>query len=184
MDYENLMLGYRFGSQVMFSEPPQTSLGTTGNLLGRSIGSSLEFMEHRDYNTGDDLRRIDWNSYARSDRLTVKLFREEVNPHVDLLLDVSRSMSLNKSRKSAATYALAGFFASAAAESRFSFRVHVTDNGCRVLERSHLPPPEWEVFELTTRTSPADAIKQLPPHWRSHGIRIVVSDLYRSRYGR
>ncbi|MDR1052758.1 MAG: DUF58 domain-containing protein, partial [Planctomycetaceae bacterium] len=62
MDYENLMLGYRFGSQVMFSEPPQTSLGTTGNLLGRSIGSSLEFMEHRDYNTGDDLRRIDWNS--------------------------------------------------------------------------------------------------------------------------
>ncbi|MDR2642801.1 MAG: DUF58 domain-containing protein [Planctomycetaceae bacterium] len=177
MDYENLMLGYRFGSQVTFSEPPQTPLGMVGNLLGRSIGSSLEFMEHRDYNAGDDLRRIDWNSYARSDRLAVKLFREEVNPHVDLLLDVSKSMSLNKTKKAAATFALAGFFASAAAESKFSFRIYVTDNGCRVLGRSHLPPLEWDSFELETCVSPADAIQQMPPNWRPHGIRVVVSDL-------
>jgi hypothetical protein len=177
MDYENLMLGYRFGSQFTFSEPPQTPLGTVGNLLGRTIGSSLEFMEHRDYNAGDDLRRIDWNSYARSDRLAVKLFREEVNPHVDLLLDVSKSMSLSKTQKAAATFALAGFFASASAESKFSFRVYVTDDGCRIVERSHLPPLEWDNFDLETRTSPSDAIQQMPPSWRPHGIRIVVSDL-------
>jgi uncharacterized protein (DUF58 family) len=177
MDYENLMLGYQFGSQVTFSEPQRTPLGTTGNLLGRTIGSSLEFMEHRDYAVGDDLRRIDWNSYARNDRLAVKLFREEVNPHIDLLLDVSKSMSLNKTKKSAATFALAGFFASAAAESKFSFRIFVTDNGCRTLERSHLSPFEWDKFELESLTSPADAIQQMPPNWRPHGIRIVVSDL-------
>ncbi|MDR2169563.1 MAG: DUF58 domain-containing protein [Planctomycetaceae bacterium] len=177
MDYENLMLGYRFGSQVAFSEPPQTPLGSMGNLLSRSIGSSLEFMEHRDYVAGDDIRRIDWNSYARSDRLAVKLFREEVNPHVDLLLDVSKSMSLSKTAKAAATFALAGFFSSAAAESKFSFRVYVTDDGCRVLERSHLAPQEWDGFDLAALTSPADAIEQLPPTWKPHGIRVVVSDL-------
>ncbi|MDR1923408.1 MAG: DUF58 domain-containing protein, partial [Planctomycetaceae bacterium] len=177
MDYENLMLGYSFGSRVAFSEPPRTPRGTMGNLLGRSIGSSLEFMEHRDYNAGDDLRRIDWSSYARSDRLSVKLFREEVNPHVDLLLDVSRSMNLVNTKKGAATFALAGFFASAAAESKFSFRTYLTDDGCRLLERSHLPPQEWEHFNLSTRTSPSDALVQMPPNWRPHGIRVFVSDL-------
>jgi hypothetical protein len=177
MDYENLMLGYSFGSRVAFSEPPQTPLGTVGNLLARTIGSSLEFMEHRDYNAGDDLRRIDWNSYARSDKLVVKLFREEVNPHVDLLLDVSKSMGLNNTKKAAATFALAGFFSSAAAESNFLFRVYVTDKGCRFLERSHLTPLEWDNFELESRMSPPAAIEQLPPDWRPHGIRVVVSDL-------
>ncbi|MDR2346971.1 MAG: DUF58 domain-containing protein [Planctomycetaceae bacterium] len=177
MDYENLMLGYSFGSHFAFSEPPQTPLGVMGNLLGRTIGNSLEFMEHRDYNIGDDLRRIDWNSYARSDKLAVKLFREEVNPHVDLLLDVSKSMSLSKTQKSAATFALTGFFAAAAAESKFSFRVFVTDNGCRVVERSHLTPLEWDTFKLETLNSPADAIQKSLPAWRPHGIRVVVSDL-------
>jgi uncharacterized protein (DUF58 family) len=176
MDFENLMYGYRLGSQAMFAEPRQTMCGMMGNLLSRSIGSSLEFMEHREYLPGDDLRRIDWNAYARSDRLAVKLFREEVNPHVDLLLDVSRSMNLAGTKKGEATYALTGFFASAAAESRFSFRVFITDNGCRTLERSHLLPLDWEPFDLTSTNSPKDALLQMPPDWKPHGIRIFVSD--------
>ncbi len=177
MDYESLMNGYRRGSRVFFAEPPRTPLGTMGNMLSRNVGSSLEFMEHREYLPGDDLRRIDWNAYARSDRLAVKLFREEVNPHVDLLLDVSRSMGLAGTRKSEATYALAGFFASAAAESRFSFRVTVTDNGCRNLGRSQLPPMEWDPFELSADESPAEAIQRMPPTWKARGIRVLVSDL-------
>lgn len=177
MNHESLMSGYRWGSRTVFSEPPQTPLGSMGNILARSVGSSLEFMEHREYLPGDDLRRIDWNAYARSDRLAVKLFREEVNPHVDLLLDVSRSMDLVGTRKGDAVYALAGFFAGAAAESRFSFRVFVTDDGCRVLGRSHLVPLEWEPFRLETRVSPDEAIRQMPPSWRPRGIRIFVSDL-------
>lgn len=176
MDFESLMYGYRLGSQAAFTEPRQTPLGMTGNMLSRSVGSSLEFMEHREYLPGDDLRRIDWNVYARSDRLAVKLFREEVNPHVDLLLDVSRSMNLTGTKKGEAAYALTGFFASAAAESRFSFRVFVTDNGCRTLERSHLMPLDWEPFDLTTTSSPDDAFLQMQPEWRPRGIRIFVSD--------
>ncbi len=177
MDYESLMTGYRLGSCALFAEPPRTPLGTMGNMLSRSIGSSLEFMEHREYQPGDDLRRIDWNAYARSDRLDVKLFREEVNPHVDLLLDVSRSMNLTGTRKGEATYALAGFFASAAAESRFSFRVFLAHDGCRALGRSQLVPLEWDPFELSATESPAEALKRMPPAWRPRGIRVVVSDL-------
>lgn len=177
MDHEHLMTGYRWGSRAVFSEPPQTPLGATGNILARSVGSSLEFMEHREYLPGDDLRRIDWSAYARSDRLAIKLFREEVNPHVDLLLDVSGSMNLTGTRKGKAAYALAGFFASAAAESHFSFRVFVTDDGCRDLGRSHLPPTEWEPFELKSTVSPAEALERLPPRWKSRGIRLFISDL-------
>ncbi|MDR1270619.1 MAG: DUF58 domain-containing protein [Planctomycetaceae bacterium] len=176
MDFESLMYGYRLGNQAVFVEPKQTPLGMTGNLLSRSVGSSLEFMEHREYLPGDDLRRINWNAYARSDRLAVKLFREEVNPHIDLLLDVSRSMNLVGTKKGKATYALTGFFASAAAESRFSFRVFVTDNGCRILDRSHLTPLDWEPFDLVATSSPNDALFQMPPDWRPRGIRIFVSD--------
>jgi uncharacterized protein (DUF58 family) len=176
MDFENLMYGYRLGSRVMFAEPRQTTRGMMGNMLSRSTGSSLEFMEHREYLPGDDLRRIDWNAYARSDRLAIKLFREEVNPHVDLLLDVSRSMNLAGTKKGEATYALIGFFASAAAESRFSFRVFLTDNGCRTLERSHLLPLDWEPFDLIATNSPKDALFRMPPNWKPHGIRIFVSD--------
>jgi uncharacterized protein (DUF58 family) len=134
-------------------------------------------MEHREYLPGDDLRRIDWNAYARSDRLAVKLFREEVNPHVDLLLDVSRSMNLPGTKKGEAAYALAGFFASAAAESRFSFRAFVTDDGCRTLNRSHLMPLEWEPFDLAATSSPDEDLTRMPPSWKPHGIRIFISDL-------
>ncbi len=173
---DQMMLGYQWGSRFAFSEPPSIPLGSSGTMLSRNVGTSLEFMEHREYVPGDDLRRIDWNAYARNDRLSVKLYREEVNPHVELLLDVSRSMDLPETQKGAATYALTGFFASATAESRFSFNVYITDHGCRKLGRSHLVPTEWDPFTLDAPNSPADAIGIDPPNWRKRGIRIFVSD--------
>ncbi len=177
MDHASLMTGYRWGSRSLFTEPLRTPLGASGNMLSRRVGSSLEFMEHREYQPGDDLRRIDWNAFARSDRLSVKQYREEVNPHVDLLLDVSRSMDLSGTKKGAATYALAGLFAASAAESHFSFGVFVTDAGCRRLGRSHLVPLEWDPFHLETTDSPSDALKRQPPSWRPRSIRIFLSDL-------
>lgn len=173
----DLMLGYQWGSRFAFSEPPSIPLGVSGNMLSRTVGTSLEFMEHREYMPGDDLRRIDWNAYARNDRLAIKLFREEVNPHVELLLDVSKSMNLAETQKGAGTAALLGFFASAAAESHFTFNVFVTDEGCRKLGRSNLVPTEWDPFALNSTHSPAEALGVNPPNWRQRGIRIFVSDL-------
>ena len=55
-------------------------------------GTSVEFADYRDYTKGDDLRRVDWNIYARLERPFVKLFEEEEDLTVHLLLDASGSM--------------------------------------------------------------------------------------------
>jgi uncharacterized protein (DUF58 family) len=66
--------------------------GRSGELLGRGTGSSLEFQEHRQYHPGDDIRHLDWAAYARSDALMVRLYREEISPRMEILLDASCSM--------------------------------------------------------------------------------------------
>ena len=65
------------------------------NGLHRSIylGLSLDFAEHRPYMPGDDIRRIDWRLFGRTDRHYIKLFEAETNANFVVLLDVSRSMS-------------------------------------------------------------------------------------------
>lgn len=55
-------------------------------------GTSIEFADYRNYARGDDLRRLDWNVYARLDRPFIKLFEEEEDLAVYLLLDASASM--------------------------------------------------------------------------------------------
>lgn len=55
-------------------------------------GFSVEFAEHRPYQSGDDLRYLDWKIAARADRWVVKLFEEETNARCIIVLDVSRSM--------------------------------------------------------------------------------------------
>ncbi|MBT8395399.1 MAG: DUF58 domain-containing protein [Gemmatimonadetes bacterium] len=65
------------------------------NGLHRSIylGLSLDFAEHRPYMPGDDIRRIDWRLFGRTDRHYIKLFEAETNANFSVLLDVSRSMN-------------------------------------------------------------------------------------------
>jgi len=55
-------------------------------------GTSIEFADYRDYTRGDDLRRVDWNVYARLERPFIKLLEEEEDLAVHVLLDASRSM--------------------------------------------------------------------------------------------
>jgi uncharacterized protein (DUF58 family) len=68
-----------------------------GGLKGgrRSVkrGQSVEFADYREYTLGDDLRQLDWNVYARLEKLFVKLFVEEEDVTVTLLLDASASMA-------------------------------------------------------------------------------------------
>ena len=68
--------------------------GETGNWQGVGIGSSIDFQDHRPYLPGDDPRYIDWQAYARTGSYTMKLYRDEVSPRVDVLLDASASMWL------------------------------------------------------------------------------------------
>ncbi len=57
------------------------------------LGFSLDFAEHRPYMPGDDIRRIDWSLYGRTDRHYIKLFEAETNTNFVVLLDVSKSMA-------------------------------------------------------------------------------------------
>lgn len=74
-----------------------------GKLLGerrsKRRGQSVEFEDFRNYSPGDDLRHIDWNVYARLDRLFVKVFLEEEDLAVQIALDVSASMDTGTPNK-------------------------------------------------------------------------------------
>src|SRR5688500_15616344 len=74
-----------------------------GGLKGgrRSVkrGQSVEFADYRDYSLGDDLRQLDWNVYARLERLFVKLFVEEEDVTITLLIDASASMTTGNPAK-------------------------------------------------------------------------------------
>lgn len=70
-----------------------------GELTGRRAGSSVEYQDRKDFAPGDDLRHVDWRGYARSDRMTVKLYREEIMPRVDIVIDGSASMEVTPEKK-------------------------------------------------------------------------------------
>ncbi len=65
---------------------------TKGERLSRRKGQSVEFADYRNYVVGDDLRFLDWNLYARLDKLFLRLFMEEEDLHLHILIDNSKSM--------------------------------------------------------------------------------------------
>lgn len=101
------------GAGFKVRPPARLSQGPSGIHLGAGSGTSVDFHEFRDYQPGDDLRRVDWGVYARSDSLVIRLHQIEVSPVVELLLDASASLGLYTGKSAAATY-LASFLASAA----------------------------------------------------------------------
>ncbi len=70
-----------------------------GERKSKRKGESVEFADYRNYVVGDDLRHLDWNIYARLERLFIKLFRAEEDLHVSVLLDTSASMDWGEPNK-------------------------------------------------------------------------------------
>jgi uncharacterized protein (DUF58 family) len=70
-----------------------------GERSGLKKGSSLEFSDYREYLPGDDIRNIDWNVYARTERLFLKLFLEDESKPVYFVLDASDSMDFGEPTK-------------------------------------------------------------------------------------
>src|SRR6186713_1841321 len=56
------------------------------------FGASVDFAEHRGYVPGDDIRRVDWKLYARTDRYYVKQYEADTNTNFTILFDISKSM--------------------------------------------------------------------------------------------
>ena len=69
-----------------------------GKHLVNTYGQTVEFADFREYQLGDDIRRIDWNLYSRFEKYFLKLFTDERQMHVRIFLDCSASMSRASSR--------------------------------------------------------------------------------------
>ena len=77
----------------------------------KTYGSSCEFADYRDYIPGDDITKIDWNAYARFDKLYQKLYLDERQMHTKIYIDASRSMQHGSLEKSEQAIRMAALFA-------------------------------------------------------------------------
>ena len=154
-----------------------------GERRSRRKGQSVEFADFRNYVPGDDLRFVDWNLYARLDKLFLKLFLEEEDLHVYFLVDASPSMEFGEPTKFFAAQQIAaalGFIGLCRGD-----RVKIEFLGARnssspVLRgRSQL----WRMLEFVESRkadevfSLTDSIKQFSLRNTGRGICVLVSDL-------
>lgn len=84
------------------------SQGMSGIRKSSARGSSVEFSDFREYMLGDDIRRIDWNAYGRTDKLYIKQFMEEKEGIFQIFIDTSRSMCFGEVPKSKMALQVAG----------------------------------------------------------------------------
>lgn len=82
-----------------------------GNHKSRTFGSSCEFADYRDYLPGDDIKKIDWNAFARFEKLYLKLYLDERQLHTRIYIDASRSMGYGNGKKDEQAIKIAAAFA-------------------------------------------------------------------------
>ena len=164
-----------------------------GLMIGRHRspfkGSSVEFVEHRDYYPGDELRHIDWRAYGKTGRYYVKEFEDETNLRAHILVDASGSMKYAGSKLSKFDYArvLAAAVAWLLIGQRDSVGLVTFDSKVR----EQLKPSGnrdslrrlihvLESTEPGEETSLADVIDRLLPTFKRRSLLILISDCFDS----
>jgi len=150
--------------------------GQSGEFQGTGVGSSLDFQDHRVYIPGDDPRQINWQAYARTGTYTMKLYREEVRPLVDLILDVSDSMFAYPAKQQR-TLDLMAYAVEASLQTGATLRCFVVRGPeHRHLENDLVLSGRWpaEIQSLPSSSEPP-ALARLP--LRAGALRILISDL-------
>ncbi|MFK7851670.1 MAG: DUF58 domain-containing protein [Akkermansiaceae bacterium] len=152
--------------------------GAAGEFAGSGTGASMDFQDHRAYAPGDDPRHINWQAFARTGQYSMKLFREEIRPVVDLILDASPSMFFVP-EKTKRTTELLQFLADSSLADGASVRIHAISGDARmVIDPMTLRAGRW--VEDVKKLAPSDPT--LPPEihrisLRTHALRVLVSDL-------
>ncbi|MBM3793844.1 MAG: DUF58 domain-containing protein [Acidobacteria bacterium] len=150
------------------------------------FGFSQEFAEYRQYTPGDDLRHVDWNVYARSERMVLKRFRGETNSPVMVLLDASNSMKMachSVSKIDYARYVAASIMYLAATRQRDACGLLLFDDEIR----NFVPPSTrqgqlnrllhaLENAEPGARTDFAKPFAHCMEFLRRRGLVVLVSD--------
>src|SRR5688572_2469093 len=176
----------RLANVPLFSRRPMQ-----GNVSGRHPsphrGSSVEFAEYRKYVPGDDLRRLDWRVYGRSDRFFVKEFEADTNLRCCFILDTSGSMAFGSAGVSKIEYArkLAGSLGYLAVQQGDAVGLSCVAKGVvRSLPPSRNPAHLRTFFDTLEQAKP-DGETQLPAvlHELAETIRqraliVILSDLF------
>jgi uncharacterized protein (DUF58 family) len=153
-----------------------------------NLGFSQEFAEYRAYAPGDDLRQIDWNVFARTERCYLKRYRGETNTRLTVLLDASNSMSYSSHRVSKidyARFAAAALFYLTTQTQRDAAGLIVFDDELRNYIRPstrqgqlHRLLSGLEHAEPRARTDFAKPVHQSQEFLRRRGLVVIVSDFY------
>ena len=147
--------------------------GFAGRALGTGLGSSIEYEDHRPFTPGDDPRYLDWAAFARSGQMISKVYREEVAPEVDVVIDISRSMFLGASKRQR-SLELAYFTTIAAYEMQAAVVIH-TVAGPRV--RRHRLETFLAHHWLEEPSDDDTRVDLRRVAWRPQSMRVLVSDL-------
>jgi uncharacterized protein (DUF58 family) len=154
------------------------------------FGFSQEFAEYQAYTPGDDLRNIDWNVYARSEKLYLKRYRGETNSFLTILLDASNSMQFGSHRVNKMDYArflAASLFYLAIHEQRDAAGLITFDDEIRNYVRPstrqgqlHRLLASLEQAEPHARTDFAKPMRYFMEFLKRRGIVLIVSDFWES----
>jgi uncharacterized protein (DUF58 family) len=155
-----------------------------GERRSKRKGQSVEFADYRNYVKGDDLRHLDWNLYARLDRLFIRLFQEEEDLHFYVLIDNSLSMDfgtptkLHFARQVAAALAFIGLCNMDRVVIQ-TFNDQVAETMPAVRGRRSL----WRVLDFLQKIEPAGAsnlresLKSFTMKSTGKGIVVLLSDM-------
>jgi uncharacterized protein (DUF58 family) len=151
----------------------------------KKSGSGVEFADHRDYQPGDDFRYLDWNVYQRLERLLVRLYEEEEDLAIYLVLDTSASMTFGGGAK--LRYAKKVVAALAYVGLANLDRVSIVTTSDRVMDRMPETRGKARIFkafrflrevEAGGTTDLGDALKTFVAQNKRRGLVVLVSDLY------
>ena len=149
------------------------------------FGASVDFAEHRGYVPGDDIRRVDWRLYARTDRYYIKEYEADSNSNFSVILDVSKSMGFGSGGVTKLEYGkiLAGCLTYLVHRQRDRVGFLAFDND--IVE--HVPPSAKHmdvVLHVLDRLTPKGAgslrapLHKMAEHFGRRGLVILISDLY------
>ena len=149
------------------------------------FGASVDFAEHRGCVAGDDVRRIDWRVYARTDRFYVKEYEADTNSNFSVLLDVSKSMGYGSRGVTKLEYAKMLAACLTYLVHRQRDRVGLVAFDEDIVE--HVPPSAKHmdvVLHVLDRLEPARPgslvrpLRKLAEYFGRRGVLVVISDLY------
>ncbi|MBO5262473.1 MAG: DUF58 domain-containing protein [Clostridia bacterium] len=155
-----------------------------GSRKARSYGNTVEFADFREYFPGDDIRRIDWNVYARFEKYFIKLFTDERQMHNQIYIDCSASMACGKPEKAAAALRVAAAFGYLSVDSmdRVSYKLiqgdKSVDLGFKITNKDSFYRAA-QALENTDFEGEADlerAIIMAESPGRDDGLTIIISD--------